>query len=163
MAIFKELNERITAENVDREQSGESKIRSVEVRILGQITLLANEMVAPILTLQMTNDLDAVITNTQGFVTRVLTKEILPKYDLELDSDSGLVWLPPGSTFELFWDSKYVQVKLLDPESALVSKAVKAKQKNKILIIDAIASERFPNLVRRIQENNGDLQYFLGD
>lgn len=48
-------------------------------------------------------------------------------------------------------------------ESALVSKAVKAKEKNKVLIIDAIASGEFPNLVERIEANDGDLEYFVGD
>lgn len=163
MAIFRELNDRITIENAERDETGALKLRPVEVRILGQITLLANELVARVLPLQMTNDLDAVIEQTQGFVTKVLKEEILPKHGLELDNDSALVWIPPGSTYVDFWDSKYVRVKLLDPESALVSKAIKAKEKNKVLIIDAIASEHFPNLVRRIQENNGDLQYFIGD
>lgn len=163
LAIFKELDERILTENKERKETGAARIDPVEVRILGQVTLLANKMVAEILPLQMTNELDATITKTQGFVTKVLTKEILPKYDLELDTDSNLVWIPPESHFELFWDSKFVMVKLLDPESALVSKAVKAKEKNKILIIDAIASERFPNLIQRIQDNNGDLEFFIGD
>lgn len=117
MAIFKELNERITNENEERKEAGTARIDPIEVRILGQVTLLANKIVAETLPLQMTNDLDALITNTQGFVTKVLTKEILPKYGLELDSDSNLVWIPPGSSFELFWDSKFVLVKLLDPES----------------------------------------------
>ncbi|MCB9026436.1 MAG: hypothetical protein H6625_08985 [Bdellovibrionaceae bacterium] len=56
-----------------------------------------------------------------------------------------------------------MKIKLLDPESALVSKAVKAKDKNKVLILDAIASECFPNLARRIQDNGGDLKYFIGE
>jgi len=163
LAIFKELNDRIDAENGEREETGVPKLRPVEVRILGQVTLLANELVAQILPLQMTNDLDAVIEVAQGFVIAVLKDEILPKFGLELDRDSGLVWIPPGSSYEPFLDSKYVRVKLLDPESALVSKAVKAKVKNRVLIIDAIASERFSSLVQRIQDNGGDLDYFIGD
>jgi len=55
------------------------------------------------------------------------------------------------------------RVKLLDPESALVSKAVKDPTKNKVLIIDAIASGKFLNLVERIEANGGNLEYFLGD
>jgi hypothetical protein len=163
LAIFKELDERIEAENAELEAMGGMKIRPVEVQILGQITLLANEMVASILPLARTNDLDAVIKNTQGFVTRVLIKEILPNHGLHLDSDSEYIWIPPGSEFELFHDFKNVRVKLLDPESALVSKAVKAKEKNKVLIVDAIASGEFLNLVQRIEENGGDLEYFVGD
>jgi hypothetical protein len=163
LAIFKELDERIEVENTDRDAIGGLKIRLVEVRILGQITLLANDMAAKILTLQRTNDLDAVIKNTHGFVMAILNKEILPNYGLHLDPDSEYIWIPPGSKFELFHDSKNVRVMLLDPESALVSKAVKAKEKNKFLIIDAIGSGEFPNLVQRIQENGGDLEYFVGD
>jgi hypothetical protein len=56
-----------------------------------------------------------------------------------------------------------VRVKLLDSESALVSKAVKAPEKNKLLIVDAIASEQFPNLLKRIEEHGGNLKYFLED
>ena len=88
LAIFTELNVRIIAENDGREETGAMKLRPIEVRILGQVTLLANEMVAQVLPLQMTNDLDAVIEQTQGFVTKVLKEEILPKHGLELDSDS---------------------------------------------------------------------------
>lgn len=162
LTIFKELDDRIEAENVDRENAGGMKIRPVEVLILGQMTLLANEMAAKILPLQRTNDLDAVLKNTQGFVTRVL-KEILPSHGLHLDPDSEYVWIPPGSKFDPFQNFKNVRVKLLDPESALVSKAVKAKEKNKVLIVDAIATGEFPGLIQRIADNGGDLEYFVGD
>lgn len=111
-AIFDELDKRIEAENVDLETIGGTKIRPVEIQILGQITLLANEMVARLLPLAHTNDLDAVIKGTRGFVTRVLTKEILPNHGLQLDSDSEFVWIPPGSKFELFHNFKNVRVKL---------------------------------------------------
>jgi len=54
-----------------------------------------------------------------------------------------------------------VIVEAIDPESALVSKAVKAPQKNKQLIREAIASEEFPTLVDRILENGGRLENFI--
>jgi hypothetical protein len=54
-------------------------------------------------------------------------------------------------------------VKLIDAESALVSKAIHAPEKNKHLIRQAIASGKFPDLVNRIIENNGQLDYFLED
>ena len=65
--------------------------------------------------------------------------------------------------FDNFCEFRYVRVKLLDAESALVSKAVKAPKKNKLLIVDAIASEKFPNLIERIEKNGGDLKFFLED
>lgn len=161
LKIFEEMNTRIEAENAERELSGTPKLRPIEVKVFGQATLLANEMVAQVLSLQMTNDLDAQVENDQAFAKGILRREILPKYGLVLDDDSHLVWLPPRSKFELFCNYRYVKAVLLDPESTLVSKAVKAREKNKVLIIDAIASGIFPNLVERIEENNGDLNYFL--
>ena len=149
-------------ENDRRRQESAMELRPVEIRILGQVTLLANDIVAKVLTLQRTNDLDATFNINQDFVTDLLRNKILPQHGLVLDSDSELVWIPPKSQFEDFCAFKNVSVKLLDPESALVSKAVKAKQKNRVLVVDAIASDQFPNLVQRIKENNGDLEYFLG-
>jgi len=65
---------------------------------------------------------------------------ILKKYGLIYDGDSKLIWIPPGAKFEILFDLKNVVVKSIDPESALVSKAVKAPEKNKQLIREAIAS-----------------------
>jgi hypothetical protein len=67
--IFEELNERIEAENEEREDSGAAKLCAIEVHILGQMSLLANEVTARILPLQRTGDLDAVIKGTQGFIS----------------------------------------------------------------------------------------------
>lgn len=159
--IFEELNKRIVAENLEREDTGALRIRPVEVKVLGQMTLLANKMVADVLPLQRTGDLDAIIDNSQTFVRRVLKDEILPKYNLVFDDDSSLVWIPPNSRFEDFCDFRCVRVKLLDPESALVSKAVKAPHKNKQLVAEAIAIEIFPNLIERIEKNGGNVKFFL--
>ncbi len=52
---------------------------------------------------------------------------------------------------------------MIDAESALLSKAICAPQKNKQLIREAIASGKFPDLVARIIENNGKVDYFLED
>jgi len=58
---------------------------------------------------------------------------------------------------------KNIEVKLIDAESTLVSKAIYAPQKNKQIIRQAIASGKFPDLVDRIIENNGKLDFFLED
>ena len=52
---------------------------------------------------------------------------------------------------------------LIDAESTLVSKAIHAPQKNKQIIRQAIASGKFPDLVDRIIENKGKLDFFLED
>lgn len=163
VAIFKELDKWIEDYNAEIDPDVGKRLKPIEVHILGQFTLLANDLAARVLTLQRTNDLDAVLKENDWNIVRILNKEILPKYGLELDPQSEDIWIPPGAKYERLHDFKNVRVKLLDPESALVSKAVKAKRKNKNLIIQAIASEEFPRLVERIESNNGDLEYFVGD
>lgn len=159
--IFKELNRRIEAENQEREDSGAIKLLPVEIQILGQMSLLANEMAAKFLVLQHTGDLDALIKSSQHFALHVLKKELLPKFGLVFDDDSEKIWIPPQSRFEKFCDFQFVRVKLLDPESALVSKAIKAPKKNKLLIVEAIASGQFSTLVERIEIHGGNLKFFL--
>jgi len=67
-----------------------------------------------------------------------------------------------AKTIDLF-KFKYIEVNLIDAESALVSKAIHAPQKNKQLIRQAIASGKFPGLIGRIIDNEGELDFFLED
>ncbi len=72
----------------------------------------------------------------------------------------NLIWLPTDAQFQPLFDYENIEVRVLDPESALVSKAVKAPTKNKQLIREAIASEKFPTLVDRILKHGGKLEDF---
>ncbi len=163
IAIFRELDDWIEAYNTGIDPEQGTRVKPIDVKILGQFSLLANEFAVRVLTLQRTNDLDAILRANDWNIKRVLNREILAKRGLELDPQSEDIWIPPGAKYELLHDFKNVRISLLDAESALVSKAVKAKEKNKNLIIEAIASEEFPNLIGRIEANGGDLDYFSGD
>ncbi len=111
--------------------------------------------VSLILSLAQTGDLDALLT--MDHIVKEELKKILLKQGLVYDEDSHLIWIPPGARFEDVFDFEHVIVASIDPESALVSKAVKAPQKNKQLIRQAIASDQFPALVDRILKNGGEL------
>lgn len=63
--------------------------------------------------------------------------------------------------FEKWIDLKNILVESIDPESTLVSKAVKAPEKNRFLIREAITAKIFPNLVDRILKNGGKLESFI--
>ena len=79
------------------------------------------------------------------------------------DEDSQLIWIPENAKAIELFKFNNIEVKLIDAESTLVSKAVHAPQKNKQLIRQAIASGKFPDLADRIIENNGKLKFFLED
>jgi hypothetical protein len=85
---------------------------------------------------------------------------ILESRGLLYDEDSPLIWIPPGSTFNSIFDLMHVTVRAIDPESALVSKAIKAPAKNLQLIREAFASDKFPTLVPRILAHGGRLEDF---
>jgi hypothetical protein len=82
---------------------------------------------------------------------------------LVYDEDSHLVWIPKDAKTINLFNFENIEVKLIDAESTLVSKAIHAPQKNKQLIRQAVASGQFPDLIDRIIENNGKLDFFLED
>ena len=156
--IFKKLNKRIAEINRKRKKDDSLLITKSEVKLLGQMSLLANEKVSAILSLAQTGDMDALL-QMEHVVKEELTY-ILKDHSLIYDEDSKLIWIPPGTSFEGLFDFTNVVVNVIDPESALVSKAVKAPAKNKQLIREAIVSEAFPGLVDRILKNGGKLENF---
>lgn len=157
--IFTELDRRIALLAKERAEIGGPKIARAEVRVLGQMSLLSNEQVSSKIALADTADLDAHL-RTESVVENEL-RRILKEHGLVYDETSGEIWIPPGATFETLFDFERVKVTRIDPESALVSKAVKAQQKNRVLIQDALGSGVFPDLAERIEKYGGKLGYFL--
>lgn len=157
--VFTKLNEQIEGENTERRLIGARTIQQAKILVLGQTSLLIQPELTVALTLAQTGDLDAQLSADQ-FVKMNL-KEILPKYGFVYDEDSHLIFIPDESHFTIFLSLAMLEVSVIDPESALVSKAVKAPEKNIQLIRQAIASEAYPNLVDRIINAGGDLKKFI--
>jgi hypothetical protein len=156
--LFTELNCRISVIIDERRAAGLLPLAKAKVQLLGQMSLLSHAKVSLILSLSQTQDLDAFLT--MDHVIKEELKIILQKRGWVYDEDSYLIWIPPGAKFEALLDLDHICVEAIDPESALVSKAVKAPGKNKQLIREAIASENFPTLVDRILSNGGNLEDF---
>ena len=157
--IFTELNQIIELENLQRLKDGTLRIPKSEVIIFGQMSLMVNESVSTILNLIQTADMDAKLRMDSFTKTKLIS--LLEENGLVYDEDSHLIWIPEKAKEIEVFKFKNIKVKLIDAESALVSKAIHAPQKNKHLIRQAIASGEFPTLVNRIDENHGKLDYFL--
>lgn len=157
--IFKSLNEAIESENKKRLSESRKPLAKSTVEILGQTSLLLQPELTVKLSLVQTGDVDAFI-KMEHFVKDKM-KALLQQNGLIYDEDSYLIFIPKGSQFFPFMDLSLIEVKIIDPESALVSKAVKAPEKNKPLIRQAIASGEFSRLVDRIIENGGNLENFV--
>ncbi len=157
--IFERLDARITDLNRERREEGMLGAVDVEIRLLGQMCLLVNSRVSAILHLAQTADVDALL-RMDSFVKDEL-KKLLAEAGLIYDEDSTLVWIPEGAKFEPLFKMTNLTVLALDPESALVSKAVKAPEKNKVLIREALTSGKFTGLPDRILKAGGKLESFL--
>ena len=155
---FTKLNSLIEVENNDRRKNRTQLIPQARIEILGQTSLLIQPELTYKLSLAQTGDLDAKL-RADYFVKKHL-KEILPAYGFIYDDDSYLIFIPEGSRFLPFLNLSLLDVVVIDPEAALVSKAVKSPEKNIQLLRQAIASEEYPNLVTRIIKAGGDLKKF---
>ena len=159
--IFIDLDQTVELENLQRMKEGMLTIPKSEVLLIGQMSLMLNESVASFLNLIQTGDMDAKLRMVYFAKKKLL--ELLEANGLVYDEDSHLIWIPKNAKTIDLYKFKNIEVKLIDPESALLSKAICAPQKNKQLIREAIASGRFPDLVTRIIENNGIIDYFIED
>ena len=159
--IFKDLDQAVELENRKRLKEGTLTISKSKVVIYGQMSLMLNESVTGFLNLIQTADMDAKLQ--MDYFTKNKLLELLKANGLVYDEDSHLVWLPKDAAKIELFNFNNIEVKLIDAESALVSKAIHAPVKNKQLIRQAIASGKFPTLVDRIFQNNGKLDFFLED
>ncbi|MBW2407567.1 MAG: hypothetical protein JRF17_09375 [Deltaproteobacteria bacterium] len=159
--IFTDLNKAVEFENLQRLKQGTLTIPKSEVLLLGQMSLMLNESVVKILNLIQTGDMDAKLR--MDYFTKNKLLDLLEANGLVYDEDSHLIWIPENAKVIELFKFKNIEVKLIDAESTLVSKAIHAPQKNKQLVRQAIASGKFPELVDRIIENNGKLDFILED
>lgn len=159
--LFLKLDAWIDIENNHREESGAGKLAKCQATILEQMSLLVDAKVSAILNLAQTGGLDAKLK--MDFLVKKKLKELLAEQGLIYDEDSEKIFIPKGSKELPLFKFNNITVKRLDPESVLVSKAVKAPEKNRQLLRQAIDKNKFPNLIDRIEENNGDLTNLLGN
>jgi hypothetical protein len=158
--VFENLNRIINAENEVRMREGAKRLGKAKVVLLGQASLLVDKQVSAKLALAQTGDVDAKL-EMDSFVKQEL-KILLEEKGLVYDEDSDKIFIPAGSRELDLFEFDNITVRRLDPESVLVSKAVKAPEKNRPLIIEGTASAIFPELITRIEEAGGDLKKIFG-
>lgn len=135
--LFVELDSLIVAENREREARGGLIISPAKIQVLGQVSLILNEEVVRRIPLFATQDID-VLVDGDIFVVNSF-RRLLEKRYLQFDLLAREVWLPRDATFIPIYHGERLEVQILDPLSALTSKAVKAPEKNLALIREALA------------------------
>lgn len=154
-----ELDKRISA--ADEKSYADQGIglvpKDIEMKIMGQMALLADEEISSRIELNTTFDVDAHIKASVQ-VSRILD-QLLKENGLALDMLSDEIWMPPDTVWESLYNGSYVKILKARAIDVLVSKGVKAPTKNKRLIKEAVTIYG-TELLKRIDDFGGDSSFF---
>lgn len=145
--IFLTLDQWVARENVRARAEGARTYPKCTVRVLGQAALWVAQLD---LALTVTQDLDA-YANYERPVQQELER-LLAESGKVFDPHGRGVWMPRETRYDPLYGGTYVEALVADPDAVLISKALKAAQKNEAPVTEYLAkgaSERFFELARK--------------
>ena len=154
--IFLALDQWVARENVRARAQGTPAYRRCSVRVLGQSALWAAGVD---LALTATQDLDA-YGDYEWAVQRELER-LLAENGKVLDPHGHEVWMPRETRYDPLYQGTFVEALVADADAVLISKALKAAEKNRALVTEYLAkgaSDRFFELARKYRV---DLEQFV--
>lgn len=110
--------------------------KTIEIRVVGQTSLLADNVIGVKFELEQTNDFDAFVKATNPIES--ILRSLLQEYGLSFDNLSGEIWMPKDTVWENCFEGDLVTILKARAIDVLVSKAIKAPVKNRKLVTDAI-------------------------
>ncbi|MDC0358427.1 hypothetical protein OAO01_06390 [Oligoflexia bacterium] len=154
--IFHRLDEWIIAENKRAVEGSGRLISSCTFTVLGQSALLEAQ-----LDLELAQTADVDVYNDASYAIIRKLESLLNEKGLHLDPLGAEIWMPKEvKCFEKF-NGEYVRMLVAEAQYVMVSKALKAPEKNKELISQYLASEP-PNTFSELCNNYGvDLNFFV--
>ena len=158
--LIDRLESKLSAQERESEALGSPSLSGGSVTLLGQFALICQPEAAKLLKLRATFDVDAIIKARGGFQTHF--REVVKELGFELDDLSEESWIPEGAVFNKLYEGQRFTISALDPISVLISKAVKAPERNRILVRDAI--EIYGEmLTSKLKVHKVDLSFFTDE
>lgn len=151
--IFLTLDKWILEENKRRKLNGTLETEVAEFRVLGQTALFESKLN---LHLIATHDVDMYV-KAQHIVWNKLD-ELLKAQGKHLDLNWQQIWMPEETEYDHIYKGKFVTALIAKPEYILLSKAMKAPEKNGALIVEYLAkgpSKKFEDLVKKYKVDLG--------
>lgn len=127
--IFEKLDDQVIAANKRFADEGSFPIPKFQVQVLGQVGLLEAQIDIP---MNKTIDLDA-YSNMKYSAKRIFIG-ILAEYGLVYDDLSDEIWMPKETVYNTIFEGQIVTGMVAQPEYILLSKAIKAPDKNRTLL-----------------------------
>jgi hypothetical protein len=146
-SVAEKLDAWMMARNLEARAEGVLQLRPCRIRILGQMALLEG---GASLTLALTRDVDVYADwehEVQSEFRRLLARE-----GLDLDPLGDEIWMPGETEYADLYRGRYATVQVADIDSVLLSKALKAPEKNRALLVEYLAggpSERFLKMAEK--------------
>lgn len=149
MEIFERLDEILSEENAEFRKTGMIELKHCEFKILGQMALLESKID---IELMGTADIDA-YTTAQRYIIEKLNS-ILPSYGFSFDELSPEIWMPDETTYIHMHSGDLIDLYRADPVYVMVSKTIKAPDKNAALIAEysSIAPREYFLLLEKYKE-----------
>ena len=154
--IAERLETFVVERNLEARREGLLVLRPCVIKLLGQAALLEAKVS---LTLALTNDVD--VYADYEFAVEQEFRRLLAKEGRELDSLGSEVWMPVETAYQPLFVGQYVTLLVADSESVLLSKALKAARKNRLLLTEYLASGPSARFLKLAQKYRLDLEQFL--
>jgi hypothetical protein len=155
-AVFTELDNWIQEYNRDARGLGGLELRGCEFKIVGQLGLLQGGLT---IELNRTFDMDA-YTDAVNAVREKLDA-ILKTRDFTWDPLGSEVWMPEETAYTTIFTGIFVTVYVAGPEYILISKALKAPDKNRELLEEYLTDKPTELFLGLAKKYNVDLLKFL--
>ena len=147
LEVVTELDDWMIAQNAEAQADGMRLLRPCTIKLLGQSALLES---GSTLTLAATRDVDVVAD--YEWSVQCEFERLLRARGLDLDPLGHEVWMPRETRYGSLFSGRFVTLLVADSEAVLISKALKAPAKNRVLITEYLsrgASSRFLQLARK--------------
>ena len=149
--------------NAELEAAGSLPLEQLEIKVLGQFSLMLSESTSQVLQIAATKDVDALLSGDTAM--KLEAKRALRKLELEYDELSKEIWIPETATFSEYYTSSALIILVIDPFSTLTAKAKFALEKNRQLLLQAISvyEEELLSVFRKYDVNINALFMKDGD
>lgn len=146
----------VAKENAEARAEGLPIYKPCFIRVVGQMSLL---LAGSPLVLAATKDVD-VFANYE-YAVETEFRRLLEARGLDLDRMANEIWMPSETQYVPLFEGVHVMLERADLESVLISKALKAPQKNHVVLLQYLARGASPRFLELAEKYDVDLEQFL--
>jgi hypothetical protein len=153
--VFTQFDKWLVDENKGRKKHALALLKC-EAYVIGQAALLEAR-----LAIHLAATMDVDFLNQLHGKMREKLDTLLAKHGKKIDPMGHEAWMPQETQYNLLFDGKFAKCFVAQPEYVLVSKAIKAPEKNMHLIIEYLGGNPTELFFELVKKYGVDLEGFL--